>query len=105
MISLILAAHCALHVMASTDIAYPVPPAQHPATASAIDETEVLLQQLTDAKIFSGAVAVQKAGTIVYARGYGQAVKVGLSPQRSVLPDVLHSQTKHDVPSHGFRYC
>ena len=83
MLSLLLAAHCALHVMASPGIAYPVPPAQHGATASAINQTEALLQQLADARLFSGAVAVLKAGTIVYARGYGQAVEVGLSPQPS----------------------
>ena len=96
--TLILAAYCALHVMASTDIAYPVLSAQQSATASAIDETEVLMQQLADAKIFGGSVAIQKAGTIVYARGYGQAVKVGLSPQHSVLLDVLHSRTTSYPP-------
>ena len=77
---LILAAQCAMHVMANSGVGHSVPAAAH----SAINETQALLQQLADAKVFSGVVAVQKAGTLVYTGGYGYAVEVNPSrPDRS----------------------
>lgn len=78
-ILLLLAAHCAQAVTAGPGIGYSLPTAESSARASAMNETEALLQQLAISRIFSGAVAVKKAGTLVYAGGYGYAVEVDLT--------------------------
>ena len=44
--------------------------------ADAIQQTSRFLQQLADAKVLSGSVAVQKNGQLVYSDGFGWASEV-----------------------------
>ena len=44
--------------------------------SSPSDRTAEFLQRLADARVFSGAVAVQRGGSIVFNKGYGYAVEV-----------------------------
>lgn len=43
---------------------------------TAIHETQSVMRQLAGGRVFSGAVAVQKAGSIVYSEGFGYALQV-----------------------------
>ena len=43
---------------------------------NALNKTVDLLQRLADARVFSGTVAVQKGGSIVFSGGYGYAMEV-----------------------------
>lgn len=46
------------------------------AVASPSNRTTDFLQRLADARVFSGTVAVQRGGSVVFNRGYGYAVEV-----------------------------
>ena len=46
------------------------------AASSPLVRTTDLLQRLADARVFSGTVAVQKGGSIVFNGGYGYALEV-----------------------------
>ena len=52
--------------------------ASDPTYANTIQQTNQFLQQLADARILSGSVAVQKNGHLVYSNGFGWASEVRL---------------------------
>ncbi len=45
-------------------------------TFTAVNDTQTVMRQLAGGRIFSGTVAVQKAGSIVYSEGFGHALQV-----------------------------
>lgn len=57
---------------------------------SAIDQSFSFLSQLTDSRLTGGTVAVQKAGKIVYSKGFGYADEVWYlcSSSLNFLPDL-----------------
>ena len=44
--------------------------------SSPVGRTTKFLQRLADARVFSGTVALQKGGSIVFNEGYGYAMEV-----------------------------
>ena len=50
--------------------------------ADTIQQTSRFLQQLADAKLLSGSVAVQKNGQLVYSDGFGWASEVILEASK-----------------------
>ena len=63
------------HCLAQPNSATSMPTAQK-TESYALNRTVDLLQRLADARVFSGTVAIQKGGSIVFSGGYGYAVEV-----------------------------
>ena len=72
--TILIAALYALHAGAKPGIGNPT--AASGQSFTAIHETQTVMQQLAGGRVYSGAVAVQKAGSIVYSEGFGYALQV-----------------------------
>lgn len=68
-----------------------------------VNQADVYLQELADARLVSGTIAVQKGGQLVYSNAFGWAseVRPALRQLLYLLWDALTTLRRRSLPDHG----